>query len=186
MSNAVDEPGSAGRGSAAEWQRGVVDGGDLAARIARGHAAGCASCQAFGRSLGALHADLSRTAHTAARPLPLDREGRSEFKPRRARRPLLVAGTLAVGAAAVVIAVSTTERPAGPAPTVPPVAMIESSGEPLGEALDRSLGGARGVADRFSQALAKTPLDTELDALIQDGRRGVDALIDTTGLRPAQ
>jgi hypothetical protein len=150
--------------------------------MARGHAVGCASCQAFGRSLGALHAELSHTAHTATRPLP----GRSESKARRARRPLLVAGSLAVGAAVVAIAISTTDRPAGPAPSGPPVATTEPRGDSLDESLGWSLGRARGVADRFSQALARTPLDSELDALIQDGRRGVDALIDTAGLRPAQ
>ena len=165
------------------WQMSnALDGGDLAARMARGHAAGCAACQAFGRSLGALHADLARTAHTAARPLPLLA---------RARRPLLVAGSLAVGAAAVVaIALSTTGQPPSPAPATPPVAsndrLHQPLGEPLGESLGESLQRVRGAADRFSQALAKTPLDTELDALIQDGRRGFDALIDTTGLRSTQ
>ena len=29
-----------------------------------------------------------------------------------------------------------------------------------------------------------TPLDTELDALIQDGRRGFDAILASSGLRP--
>ena len=159
------------------WQlSNALDGGDLAARTARGHAAGCASCQAFARSLGALHADLTRTAHTATRPLS---------QVRRARRPLLVAGSLAVGAAAVVaLAVTTTERPVAPAPSISPVAM-ETLGESLGRSLGEPLGRIRGVADRFSEALANTSLDSELDALIKDGRRGFDALIDTTGLRSA-
>jgi hypothetical protein len=160
----------------------ALDGGDLAARMARGHAAGCASCQAFGRSLGALDGELSRTAHTATRPLPRVR------MERRQRRPMLVAGSLAVAAAAVVaLAVSTADRPAAPAPAVPPIAINEPRGEPRGEApgnsFDESLGRVRVVADRFSRALVKTPLDTELDALIQDGRRGFDALIDTAGLQ---
>ena len=160
------------------WQlSNALEGGDLAARMARGHAAGCASCQAFGRSLETLHADLARTAHTATRPLP---------QVQRARRPLLVAGSLAVGAAAVVaLAVSTTDRPVTLAPSISPVAM-ETLGESLGRTLGEPLGRMRGVADRFSEALAKTPLDTELDALIKDGRRGFDALIDTTGLRSTQ
>jgi hypothetical protein len=149
------------------WQiSNALDRGELASRMARGHAAGCASCQAFGRALGSLHADLSRGAHTATRPLPLVR---------RARRPLFVAGSLAVGAAAAIaIAISTTDRPVNPAPAVSPVAISD----PLVR--------VRGVADRFTQALANTPLDTELDALIQDGRRGFDAILDTTGLRSTQ
>jgi hypothetical protein len=60
---------------------------------------------------------------------------------------------------------------------------METLGESLGRSLGEPLGRMRGVADRFSEALARTPLDTELDALIKDGRRGFDALIDTTGLR---
>ncbi|HSR98732.1 MAG TPA: hypothetical protein VLM79_16865, partial [Kofleriaceae bacterium] len=156
------------------WQlSNALDGGDLAARMARGHAAGCASCQAFGRSLGALHADLTRTARTATRPVTLVRGD---------RRPMVIAGSLAVGAAAVlVLAVSAARRPAAP-PDVSPVAITETLGESLGRSLGEPLGRMRGVADRFSEALARTPLDTELDALIKDGRRGFDALIDTTGL----
>ena len=147
------------------WQMSnALEGGDLASRMARGHAAGCASCQAFGRALGSLHADLSRGAHAATRPAPLAR---------RARRPLFVAGSLAVGAAAAIaIAIATTDRPVTPAATVPPVAISDS------------LVRVRGVADRFSHALANTPLDTELDALIQDGRRGFDAILASSGLRP--
>jgi hypothetical protein len=142
----------------------ALDRGELASRIARGHAVGCASCQAFGRALGSLHADLSGGAHTAPRPTALVR---------RARRPLFVAGSLAVGAAAaVVIAISATDRPVTPTATVSPVAISDS------------LGRVRGVADRFSEALANTPLDTELDALIQDGRRGFDAILASGGLRP--
>jgi hypothetical protein len=142
----------------------ALEGGDLASRMARGHAAGCASCQAFGRALGSLHADLSRGAHAATRPGPLAR---------RARRPLFVAGSLAVGAAAAIaIAITTTDRPVSPAATVAPLEISDSFVR------------VRGVADRFSHALANTPLDTELDALIQDGRRGFDAILASSGLRP--
>ena len=145
----------------------ALDGGDLASRMAHGHAARCASCQAFGRSLGSLHADLSRGAHAATRPMPA--------RPARvglARRPLLVAGTLALGgAAAIVISLDTADAPIAPAPTVSPIALSDS--------VER----VRGVADRFSEALAKTPLDTELEALISDSKRGLDAVIATSGLR---
>jgi hypothetical protein len=151
------------------WQMSnALDDGDLASRLAHGHAARCASCQSFGRSLGALHADLARTAHTATRPLPVVH---------RARRPLLVAGTLALGgAAALIVALGvgigsgTTETPAQ-IPSETPVAITD----PLAR--------VRSVADRFSQALVKTPLETELEALIQDGKRGLDAVLATGGIR---
>lgn len=143
------------------WQMSnALDGGDLASRMAHGHAARCASCQTFGHALGSLHADLSSGAHTATRPIPVSR---------RARRPLLVAGTLALGgAAAIAIALGTADAPVAPAPGVPPVALLDSFAR---------------VADQFSQALVKTPLDTELEALIQDGKRGLDAVLATSGLR---
>ena len=146
------------------WQMSnALDGGDLASRMAHGHAGRCASCQAFGRALGSLHGDLSRSAHAATRPVT---------QLRSVRRPLLVAGTLALGgAAALVLALGTGSAPIAPAPTVSPVA------------LSLTADSVRGVADRFSQALAKTPLDTELEALIQDGKRGLDAVIATSGLR---
>ena len=41
----------------------------------------------------------------------------------------------------------------------------------------------RRVADSVSQVLANTPLETELDDLIHDGRRGLDAVLATGGLR---
>ena len=148
------------------WQMSnALDGGDLASRMAHGHAARCASCQAFGRALGSLHADLSRSADTAPRAT------RPFLPVRRARRPLLVAGTLALGGAAVIaLAINTADAPVAPVPT-------SASGAP--DVVAR----VRGVADRFSQALAKTPLDTELEALIQDGKRGLDAVLATSGLR---
>jgi hypothetical protein len=149
------------------WQMSnALDGGDPGFQIsglAHGHAARCASCQAFARSLGALHADLARSAHTATRPVPVVRS---------ARRPLIVAGTLALGgAAALVLALGTADPPTAPTPAETPVAITD----PLAR--------VRSVADRFSQALVKTPLDTELEALIEDGKRGLDAVLATSGLR---
>jgi hypothetical protein len=44
----------------------------------------------------------------------------------------------------------------------------------------------RDVADRVSALLASsTPLDVELNALLRDGRRGLDAVLATGGLRRA-
>jgi hypothetical protein len=151
------------------WQMSnALDGGDLASRLAHGHAARCASCQAFGGSLGALHADLARGAHTATRPVP---------HVRSARRPLLVAGTMVLGgAAAVIVAVGIGLGTAGdPVAPIPDMTHTYAITDPVGR--------VQRAADSFSQALVKTPLDTELEALIQDGKRGLDAVLATSGLR---
>jgi hypothetical protein len=148
------------------WQMSnALERGDLAARLGRGHAAGCASCQAFGHALESLHARLSRSAHTAAVPAPVAR---------RARWPLLLAGPLAAGAAvAIVIAVGTGGGPVAPVIDVPPP--VAQASEPYVD--------VRRVADRVSQALARTPLETELDDLLYDSRRGLDAVLATGSLR---
>lgn len=148
------------------WQMSnALERGDLAERLGRGHAAGCASCQAFGHALESLHARLSRGAYAAAAPVPV---------PRRARWPLLVAGPLAAGAAvAIVIAIGTGGGPVVPVIHVPP---------PLAQASPPVVQ-VRRVADQVSQALAKTPLETELDDLVYDSRRGLDAVLATGSLR---
>jgi predicted anti-sigma-YlaC factor YlaD len=151
------------------WQMSdALDRGELASlasRMARGHAAGCASCQAFGQALAQLHTRLSRDAHEAAVPAPVAR-----------RSPWRVAGPLAAGAAAVVaIAVGTGGGHQGPVADLPPSPQAPA-------ALVRM----RGLADRVSQAFANTPLDTELANLIHDGKRGLDAVLATGGLRRPQ
>jgi hypothetical protein len=141
----------------------ALDRGELASRMERGHPASCASCRAFGRELAALDGRLSRDAHMAAPPPPVAR---------RARSPWLVAGPLAAGVAAVIaIAVSTGERPQGPVAGGPPV---------QGPVVRIPV---RGLADQVSRVLANTPLDTELDNLIHDGKRGLDAVLAAGGLR---
>jgi hypothetical protein len=137
----------------------ALERGDLAARLDRGHAASCPSCQAFGHALESLHARLSRGAHTAAAPPPA---------PRRARWPLLVAGPLAVGAAAAIaITFGTGGGGPVPPPSIPaPVRLVQ----------------IRQVADRVSQAVARTPLEAELDDLLYDSRRGLDAVLATGSL----
>jgi bacillithiol biosynthesis cysteine-adding enzyme BshC len=55
----VDEPGSAGRGSAAEWQRGVIDGTDIARRL----------LEPFAASHGELAAELADAGPQIARAL---------------------------------------------------------------------------------------------------------------------
>jgi hypothetical protein len=151
------------------WQMSnALDRGELASSMTRGHAARCASCQAFGRGLASLHEQLSRDAHTAAAPPPVAR---------RARSPWLIAGPLAAGTAAVIaVVVATGGRPAQPPAVVPAVQVTQ---------LSEALGQIRGIADRVSQAVVntRTPLDTELDNLIHDGKRGLDAVLETGGLR---
>jgi hypothetical protein len=147
------------------WQMSnALDRGELASSMARGHAARCAGCQAFGHALGSLHDRLSREADTASAPPPVAR---------RARSPWLIAGPLAVGSAAVIaIVVASGGPPEPPAAAVPSVQVSEA------------LGQIRGLADRVSQAVAttRTPLDTELDNLIHDGKRGLAAVLETGGL----
>src|SRR5262249_19712224 len=148
------------------WQMSnALEDGDLAERLTRGHAAGCASCQAYGQALGALHDKLARGAHAATVPV----------MPVRRARPWLIAAPLAVGAAAVAIAIGVSAGGSGgPPPSIASAPPIQISG-PLVR--------VRSLADQVSQALAKTPLDTELDDLIHDGQRGLDAVLATGGLR---
>jgi hypothetical protein len=147
------------------WQMSnALDRGELSARMARRHAASCASCQAFGRALGSLHEQLSRDAHTAAAP--------PRPAPRRSRSPWLVAGPLAA-AAAVAIALAVTSGGSPPTPVATPQPPPETV-EPIRIA---------GLADRVTKLLADTPLDTELDNLILDGRHGLQAVLATGGLR---
>jgi hypothetical protein len=145
------------------WQMSnALDQGDLASRMGRGHVAGCAACQAFGHSLAGLHARLSRGAHAAPVPVRVTR---------RVRWPLLVAAPVAACAAVVIIiAVGPGGGPA--VDVVPPSA---GTSAPLVRVRD--------VADRVAQVLGNTPLETELDALLHDGRRGLDAVLATGGLR---
>jgi len=163
----------------ARWQmsnaldRDAPGRGDLASRMARGHAARCARCQAFGRSLESLHAQLSRGAHAAATPVAIlglapGRAGR------RTRRPLLVAAPLAVAAgAAIVIAIGQGDPPARSVPVPPPLA-VQAPSSPVV---------VTGIADRVAQAFTTTPLDTELDDLLRDSKRGLDAVLAAGGLR---
>lgn len=145
------------------WQlSSALDRGELASRMSRGHAGRCASCQAHGQALATLDAELAREIHTATPPPPVAR---------RARVPWLIAGPLIAGTAAVVLAVTAS----GPQPPAPPE-------EPL-QAL-QTLVRVRGLAEQFSRAFATTtPLETELDNLLHDGRRGLDEVLATGGLR---
>jgi hypothetical protein len=148
------------------WQMSnALDRGDLASRMTRGHAARCAACQAFGRALGSLDAQLARGAHSA--PVPVI------AVPRRWRL-LPIAAPLAVTAAAVIAIVvsgiSPVER------------IVESPQTPAAPSLG-ALVGVRRVADRVTRVLTSTPLDTELDDLIADSKRGLDAVLALGGLR---
>jgi hypothetical protein len=146
------------------WQMSnALDRGELAPLLARGHPARCPACQAFGHALVALDDRLSRAAHTAPPP-PVAH---------RARSPWWIAGPLAAGSAAVIAIVVATGTPSElPAAQVPAVQVSEA------------LNQIRGLADRLSQAVTttRTPLDTELDNLIRDGKRGLAAVLETGGL----
>jgi hypothetical protein len=154
------------------WQMSnALDRGELGPLLGRGHAARCAGCQAFGRALGSLDDRLSREAQAAPPP------------PRVARRVpsrWWIAAPLAAGAAAVLAV-----RVAGVAPSAPPAQVSQVSTTVPAVQVTEALGQIRGLADRVSQAVttARTPLDTELDNLIRDGRRGLAAVLETGGLR---
>ena len=154
------------------WQMSnALDRGELAPLLTRGHPARCPACQAFGHALAALDDRLSRDADAAPPPPPP--------VARRARSAWWIAGPLAEGSAAVIAIVVATGGPAGsgesPAAPVPPVQVSEA------------LGQIRGLADRVSQVVTttRTPLDTELDNLIRDGKRGLAAVLETGGLGDA-
>lgn len=154
------------------WQMSnALDRGELAPLLARGHAARCPACQAFGHALTALDDRLSRDADNAPPPPPP--------VARRARSPWWIAGPLAAGSAAVIAIVVANSTP--PAP-------VELSGDPAPSGqLARALSQIGGLADRVSQAVTttSTPLDTELDNLIRDGKRGLAAVLRTGGLGDA-
>jgi hypothetical protein len=146
------------------WQMSnALDRGELAPLLARGHAARCPACQAFGHALVALDDRLARDAHTAPPP-PVARRARSAW---------WIAAPLAAGSAAVIAIVVATGTPSEP--TAAPVPSVQVS-----EALDQ----IRGLADRVSQAVTttRTPLEIELDNLIRDGKRGLVAVLQTGGL----
>jgi hypothetical protein len=144
------------------WQMSnALDRGDLTSRMTRGHAARCAACQSFGRDLEQLDADLSHGARTAAAP--------RITAPRRRVLPFIapLAAAAAVVAVLAINGVSPIEH------------VVEAPGSPSPGPLIE----VRHVADRLSRALTRTPLDTELDNLIADGKRGIDAVLAIGGLR---
>ena len=149
------------------WQMSnALDRGELAPLLARGHGARCPACQAFGHALVALDDRLSRAAHTAPPP-PVARRARSAW---------WIAGPLAAGSAAVIAIVVTTGGP--------PVSVEPSAATVPSVQVSEALGQIRGLADQVSEAVttARTPLDTELDNLIRDGKRGLAAVLETGGL----
>jgi hypothetical protein len=143
------------------WQMSnALERDELASRMTRGHAARCAACQAFGAGLASLHERLSRGGHAAPRPVVVE----------RSRWPLRVGAPLAVGAAAAIaLAIGTGGGPVAPTAR-PPVARSQP------------LVSVDAVASRLAQVFESSPLETELAALIHDGRRGLDAIVATGGL----
>lgn len=154
------------------WQMSnALERGDLSSRMTRGHAARCAACQAFGAQLASLHDQLSSGAHLAVRPVVA----------RRPRWAVRIAAPLAAVAAAVAIAVGAGTG-GGPvvAPVAPPV-QVERAPVGTDPVVRVDL-----LATRLSQVLERSPLEAELDALIHDGKRGIDAILATGGLRWAR
>lgn len=146
------------------WQlSSALDQGELSPRMSRGHAARCASCQAFGAELAALHARLSRDADTAAPPRPQVQRVRSRW---------LVAGPLAAGAAAAIAIAIGVDRGSEPVAETPPPPVPTSE----------VVAGLRGIAASVSQVFQHSPLESELDNLVDDGKRGLDAVLATGGL----
>ena len=145
------------------WQiSNALDRGDLASYRTRGHPARCRACQAFAASLVALDGRLARDAHLAIAPVAA----------RRARWPLWLGAPLAAAVATGALVFDLGERPVMRA--VDPAPAIQVS-----DALVQ----VHGIVDRVSQALTRTPLETELDDLIHDSKRGLDAVLDAGGLR---
>lgn len=143
------------------------DGGAAAleAIAARGHASRCARCQGYARSLGRLHTQLERGARELGVPPPVAGAARP------ARWPVLAGGTAMAAMAAVVLVVSGGDR-------LPPPAPPERVSGPAGRALQHT-------AVRVARAatVAGASLETELRALIDDGTRGVGAVLASSGLR---
>jgi hypothetical protein len=142
----------------ARWRlSNALDRGELDAAAGKGHVASCARCQAHVRALRTLDARLQDGAALAPEPAA-------------PRRRLLVA-PLVLAAAAAGIAVIALRSPSDP-----PEETVAAMPSP---ALDN----VRRVADRVTEAVTaeRTSLDAELDALAEDGRRGLDAAL--LGLR---
>lgn len=140
----------------------ALDRGDLPTALSRGHAARCASCRAYAARLQSLHASLQVGAASA--PVPLAAAAR------RPRSSFLVAAPLVLGVAAAIAlwpSRSSTPVGAGPRLAATPVPHL------------------RAVTDRVSAMLARSdaPLEAELVNLIDDGRRGLDVVLASGGLR---
>ena len=104
------------------WQMSsALDQGDLASRLGRGHAAGCAACQAYGRALGSLHAQLSRGVHAAHVPVVVAR---------RTRWPVLVLAPIAASAVVIALVVGTGGGPSGPVANGPATPSLSPSLSP--------------------------------------------------------
>jgi hypothetical protein len=145
--------------------------GDLQAPLSRGHARRCAACQAFARRLAALHANLSREV-AAAPPPQVVRPARSRW---------LLTGPLVAGAAAV-IAISLGAVIATSSDPRPPDRMLEIAPPTQAQATE-VIGHLRDLVAEASQIFGPSPLRRELDDLVADGKRGLDDVLATGGLR---
>jgi hypothetical protein len=138
------------------WQlSNALDRGELESAVANGHSASCTRCQAYARSLQALHGKLLDGAAFAPEPVAGSR-----------RRLMLVAPLVLAGAAAAAVALAV-----GPA-SEPPHESVATVPTP---AFDN----ARVIANRVTKAITsdRNPLDAELEAIAADGRRGLNAAL---------
>ena len=98
----------------------------------------------------------------------------------RSRLPL--AAGLVAATAALVIFVALRRGPDQPSPAphvAPPPARVATVTPPP----PPTLGATDALVDQANELLAAPPLRDELDALLDDGRRGAYAVLDQAGLR---
>lgn len=142
-----------------------LDEGDAPGPMLRRHIDGCEACRAYERRLGAVDAALRQQVMRAPSPAPVAAAAGS----RLAVTGFAAAAMAAVAYLVVAVAVPKPAERSG-------VAIVEGQrGEPA-FSLTGSLGRALGEASLAG------PLENELAALERDGRRGLRAILDISGL----
>jgi hypothetical protein len=159
----------------------IDDGGGAALEglARRGHAARCARCRAYASSLAALHARLERGASAPGVPAP------APLTPARPARWPVLAGAAAVAAAGVALALRAGDPNTAPPPDAPTTAVLPRTTPGPGPEPAPAVGSLQQTAARVSRAaaVAGASLELELRALIDDGARGVGAVLTSSGLR---
>jgi hypothetical protein len=167
----------------------IDDGGGAALEelARRGHAARCARCRAYASSLAALDARLERGARQPGVPAPAPL---TTARPARPARWPVLAGCAALAAAGVALALRAGDPETAPPPDAPTAAVLPRTtpGPGLEPAPAPAAGALQQTAARVSRAaaVAGASLESELRALIDDGARGVGAVLTSSGLREYQ